>query len=53
MNSEFDEFAICKADEIVKSIETKIKLFGIIIIEISYFQNQQNFGLKLGEIEEH
>ena len=35
------------------SNETKIKWFGIIIKEISYFQNQQLFGRKFGENEEH
>ena len=42
MKSKFDE-----------SNETKIKWFGIIIKEISYFQNQQLFGPKFGENEEH
>ena len=36
-----------------ESNETKIKWFGIIIKEISYFKNQQLFGLKFGENEEH
>ena len=36
-----------------ESNETKIKWFGIIIKEISYFQNQQVFGPKIGENEEH
>ena len=36
-----------------ESNETKIKWFGIIIKEISYFQNQQLFGPKIGENEEH
>ena len=36
-----------------ESNETKIKWFGIIIREISYFQNQRLFGLKFGENEEH
>ena len=31
----------------------KIKGFGIIIKEISYFQNQQLFELKIRENEEH
>ena len=43
-----------KADEKRNpSNETKIKWFGIIIKEISYFQNQRLFGLKFGENEEH
>ena len=52
MNSEFNEFAmrgkLMKKEE---SKEIKIKGFGIIIKEISYFQNQQLFGLKFGENE--
>ena len=36
-----------------ESNENKIKWFGIIIKEISYFQNQQLFGPKIGENEEH
>ena len=36
-----------------ESNETKIKLFGIIIKEISYFQNQQLFRLKIRKNEEH
>ena len=36
-----------------ESNETKIKLFGIIIKEICYFQNQRLFGLKFGENEKH
>ena len=36
-----------------ESNKTKIKWFQIIIKDISYFQNQQNFRLKLGKIEEH
>ena len=33
--------------------EIKIRWLRIIIREISYFQNQQNFRLKLGKIEEN
>ena len=52
MNSKFDELST--ENRLNKeSNETKIKWFGIIIKEIFYFQNLQNFGLKLGEIEEH
>ena len=36
-----------------ESNETKIKLFGIIIWQISYFQNQRLFRPKIGENEEH
>ena len=36
-----------------ESNETEIQLFGIIIREISYFQNQKFFKLKIGENEEH
>ena len=36
-----------------ESNETKIKRFGIIIKEISYFQNQRLFGPKIRENEEH
>ena len=43
MNSEFDEFAI----------HEKVMKRGIIIKDISYFQNQQLFGPKIGENEEH
>ena len=39
MNSEFDNFGLFR--------------FGIIIKEISYFQNQRLFGPKIGENEEH
>ena len=48
MNSEFDEFAIHG-----KLMKRGIKWFGIIIREISYFQNQRLFRLKFGENEEH
>ena len=53
MNSEFNEFVSTKSWLNKKSNETKIRLFKIIMREISFFQNQQNFGLKLGKIEEH
>ena len=53
MNLEFDEFLSTKIWLNKKSNETKIQWFGIIFREISYFQNQQNFRLKLGEIEEY
>ena len=36
-----------------ESNETKIKWFRIIIKEISYFKNQQFFGLQIRENEEH
>ena len=36
-----------------KYSEIRIKWFGIRIREISFFQNQKNFILKLGKIEEH
>ena len=36
-----------------ESNETKINWFGIIVREISYFQNQQFVGPKIGENEEH
>ena len=36
-----------------ESNETKIKWFGIIIKEISYFQNQRLFRPKIGENEEY
>ena len=36
-----------------ESNDTKIKLFGIIIKEIFYFQNQKLFGLKIRKNEEH
>ena len=39
--------------QIYWSNDIQIKWFGIIIREISYFQNQQNFRPKLGKIEEH
>ena len=51
MKSEFDESTKSWWKE--ESNETKIKWFGIIIKEISYFQNQQLFGPKIGENEEH
>ena len=53
MNSEFDEFVSTESWGKEESIETKIKWFGIIIREISYFLNQQFFGLEFGENEEH
>ena len=53
MNLEFDEFAITESWWKEESNETKIKWFGIIIREISYFQNQKFFGLKFAENEEH
>ena len=53
MNSKFDEFAIHESWWKLKSNEIKIKWFGIIIKEISYFQNQQLFGQKFGENEEY
>ena len=53
MNSDFNEFAIHESWWKEESNETKIKLFGIIIREMSYFQNQKNFGLKFGKNEEH
>ena len=34
-------------------MKEKIGWLRIIIKEISYFQNQKNFGLNLGKIEEH
>ena len=36
-----------------ESNEIKIKWFGIIIREISYFQDQWLFGRNFGENEEH
>ena len=36
-----------------ESSEIKIKGFGIIIKEISYFQSQQLFGLEIKKNEEH
>ena len=53
MNSEFDEFAIHWKLMKRGIQETKIKWFGIIIKEISYFQNQRLFRPKIGENEEH
>ena len=41
-----------KAEEKINPLK-RIKWFGIIIWEISYFQNQQFFGLEFGENEEH
>ena len=53
MNSEFDEFAIHgKLRE--RGIHwNQNKVIWIIIREISYFQNQQFFGLEFGGNEEH
>ena len=56
MKSEFDEFAIhgkLMKRGIQWKEEFKIKWFGIIIKEISYFQNPRLFGPKIGENEEH
>ena len=53
MNLEFDEFASTESWWKEESNETKSKWFGIIIREISFFQNQKNFRLKFGENEEH
>ena len=53
MNSEFDEILSTESWWKEESNETKINWFGIIIKEISYFQNQQLFGSKFGENEEH
>ena len=53
MKSEFDEFAIHGKLMKIGIYESKMKWFGTIIREISYFQNQQLFGLKFGENEEH
>ena len=53
MNSEFDEILSTESWWKEESKETKIKWFGNIIWEISYFQNKQLFGLKFGENEEH
>ena len=53
MNSEFDEFAI-HGKLMKRGIQwNQNQRFGIIIKEISYFQNQRLFGPKIGENEEH
>ena len=53
MNSEFDEFAI-HGKLMKRGIQwNQNQVIGIIIREISYFQNQRNFRPKFGENEEH
>ena len=53
MISEFYEFTIHAKLMKQEIHELKIKWFGFRIREIFYFQDQQKFGPKLGEIEEH
>ena len=53
MNSEFDEFAI-HGKLIKRGIQCKQnQVIWNYIKEISYFQNERLFGLKIGENEEH
>ena len=52
MISEFDEFVSIESWWNKKSNEIRIKRFGIIIKEISNFQNQKKFKSKFGKIEE-
>ena len=53
MNSEFHEFDIHRKLMKREIQWTKIKWFGIIIRDISYFKTQRFFGLKFGENEGH